>query len=141
MDRKELALKKRKKGYNCSAAVLCAYSDKIGLDEKNALNLAEGFGGGIGGMHSVCGAVTGMLMAADLMFGNADPDAPSATKKQSYIRTKLLAMKFADKNGSMICADLMGGNGRPRLRSCDGCVEDAVEILEEYLGENCEKRE
>lgn len=135
MDRKALALEKRKKGYNCAAAVLCAFTDRIGLDEKTALNLAEGFGGGIGGLHSVCGAVTGMLMAADLILGKADPDDPAATKKHTYARTQALALKFADMNGSMLCGELLGSGGNPPLRSCDGCVEDAVGILQEYLGE------
>ena len=136
MNRKELALKKHKDGYCCAAAVLCAFGDLTGLDERTALNLSEGFGGGIGGMHSVCGAVTGMLMAADLILGKADPEDPKATKQQSYVRTKLLAMQFVDKNSSMICAELLGGNGRPKLRSCDGCIEDAVEILENFIGDN-----
>ena len=135
MNRKELALKKHDEGYCCAAAVLCAFCDLTGLDEKTALNLSEGFGGGIGGMHSVCGAVTGMLMAADLILGKADPDDPKATKRESYLRTKLLAMNFVDKNGSMICEELLGGNGRPKLRSCDGCIEDAVDILEGFIGE------
>lgn len=135
MNRIETAMQKRKSGYNCAEAVLCAFCDKIGIDEKTALNLSEGFGGGIGGMHSVCGAVTGMIMAANLIMGNVDPKNPQATKGESYNRTKRMAEEFLNKNTSIICADLLGDEERPKLRSCDGCIEDAVNILEKFLEE------
>ena len=134
MDRKSIAKENHKKGLNCAQSVLCAFSDKTGLDEQTALNLAEGFGGGIGGMHSVCGAVTGMIMAANLIMGKVDPENPRATKQESYKRTKEMADEFMKMNGSIICAELLGGGGKAPLRSCDGCIEDAVAVLEKYLG-------
>ena len=133
MTKAEIAVKKHDEGYNCAQAVLCAFCDKTGMDEKTALNLAEGFGGGIGGMHSVCGAVTGMIMAADLILGQAKPENPRATKQASYRRTKEMAEDFLKKNSSIICAELKGEGGSAPLRSCAGCIEDAVNILEEYL--------
>ena len=136
MKRAELAINKNQEGYNCAEAVLCAFCDKTGLDEKTALNLAEGFGGGIGGMNSVCGAVTGMIMAANLILGNAEPENPAATKKESYARTKRMAEDFLKKNGSIICSELKGNETGCPLRSCPGCIEDAVNILESYLEEN-----
>ena len=136
MNRAELAKNKHKEGYNCAEAVLCAFCDKTGLDEKTALNLSEGFGGGIGGLNSVCGAVTGMIMAANLILGNADPENPAATKKESYARTKRMAEEFLAKNSSIICSDLKGNDNTPALRSCQGCIEDAVNILDSYLEEN-----
>lgn len=133
MDRKQLAVEKHKMGCNCAQSVLCAFADKIGIDEQTALNLAEGFGGGIGGMHSVCGAVTGMIMAANLILGKVDPKNPRATKKDSYKRTKEMADEFLKMNGSIICAELLGDGTAKALRSCDGCIEDAVTVLEKYL--------
>lgn len=133
MTKAEIAAKKRKEGYNCAQAVLCAFCEETGLDEKTALNLSEGFGGGIGGMHNVCGAVTGMIMAANLILGKAEPKNPRATKQASYSRTKQMAEDFLRKNSSIICAELKGDGTTPPLRSCDGCVEDAVNILVKYL--------
>ena len=133
MTKTEIAAKKHEEGYNCAQSVLCAFCEETGLDEKTALNLAEGFGGGIGGMHSVCGAVTGMIMAANLILGKAEPKNPRATKQASYCRTKQMAEDFLKMNSSIICSEIKGDEATPPLRSCEGCIEDAVKILESYL--------
>ena len=60
--RVEKTLEKRKQGYNCAQSVVCAYCELFGMDESTAFRLAEGFGGGMGGMQDgTCGAVTAML--------------------------------------------------------------------------------
>ena len=65
-------------GYNCAQAVLLAFSDLTGLDEKTAALVASGFGAGIGKTRNVCGTVTGMIMAADLINGYENPKDSNA---------------------------------------------------------------
>jgi hypothetical protein len=40
---------------------------------------------------------------------------------------------FEEKNGSTICSVIKGVETKKVLRSCDGCVEDATDIIERYL--------
>jgi len=134
----EEAVARHKKGYNCSQAVLCTYCDLFDMDEKTAFRVAEGFGGGMGGMHGTCGAVTGMFMTLGLLNSDGNIEEPGKTKKQTYAIIRHKAEAFQEKNSSMICADLLGVSGKPKLRSCDGCIEDSARIIEEYINTNGE---
>ena len=66
------AINNHQKGYNCSQAVLCAYHDLIGLEERQAFKIAEGFGSGMGGLRHTCGAVTAMFMVASYFSSDGD---------------------------------------------------------------------
>jgi len=119
-----------KSGMNCSQSVLCAYCDLLGADEKTAYKLAEGFGAGMG-IQSVCGALTGLIMLLGLQNSSGTPEIP--TKASTYKLAKEVSKKFEDKIGSIICSEIKGINTGKVLRSCDGCIEDACRIAEEYL--------
>ena len=54
-------------GYNCSQAVFMAYSELYGIDTLTAAILATSFGGGMGRLREVCGAVTGTHSAMGLV--------------------------------------------------------------------------
>ncbi len=136
-----------KQGYNCSQAVLLAFSDVTGLDEKTALMLSSSFGGGMGRMREVCGAVSGMFMVIGILCGYDDP-ADHVGKSAHYTRLQQLAAQFREKNGSIICRDLLGlGSGADnpvpehrteayyKKRPCAEMVADAAEITEQYLRE------
>lgn len=131
-ERVEKALDYTQQGYNCTQAVACAYCDLFGVDQETVYRLAEGFGFGLGGMKEVCGAVSGMAMLTGMKCSNGKLDGPRS-KKVTYEITKQLAEEFLKKNGSVRCEDLLGGAGRPKLRSCDGCIEDAAQIVENIL--------
>lgn len=137
-------------GYNCAQAVLLAFLDKIGLDEKEALSLSSSFGGGMGGMRQVCGTVSGISMVAGLLFGYTDPKAPQE-KKEHYLRIQQLANEFKSENGSIICRELLAGvpvltkkEGEAeevtilKKKPCPELVKMATQILSEYM-ENNEK--
>ena len=66
------AINNHQKGYNCSQAVLCAYHDLIGLEERQAFKIAEGFGSGMGGLRHTCGAVTARFMVASYFSSDGD---------------------------------------------------------------------
>ena len=129
MTRYEKAVENHHKGCNCAQAVLCAFSDKIGMDEDTLFRLSEAFGGGMGGTQNICGAVSGMVFVAGAVKSNGIDALPDTNKKESYAFAAKLMKEFEDEIGSVICGEIKG----KCLRSCDGCIEDAVKILEENL--------
>ena len=133
-----------KSGYNCSQSVIGVFCEELGLDFDTAIKISSSFGGGMGRMREVCGSVTGMFMAAGLAFSSAS--ASSENKKEQYKIVQELAEIFKEKNGSIICRELLKGiesskspipsernEGYYKKRPCIDLVCDSVEILENYL--------
>lgn len=134
-----------KEGYNCSQAVLLAFSDLTGLDKETALKLSSSFGGGMGRMREVCGAVSGMFMVIGILYGYDDPKDQTG-KTEHYKRIQQLAEAFKAENDSIICRELLGlGSGpdqpTPELRTddyykkrpCAEMVASAAAITEAYI--------
>lgn len=74
------------KGFNCSQAVFAAFCDKFGMDEKTALKVASGLGGGVGRMREVCGAMCGAAMVAGMVYGD---DTGENREAKSYTYKKV----------------------------------------------------
>ena len=123
---------KHTRGYNCAQIVLCSYAEELGIDEETLFRISEGFGAGMGGMMETCGAVTAMFMALGLANSSGDLQACD-TKPQTMKKVRELAAEFEKKNGSIVCRELKGIDTGKVLRSCDGCIEDGIRILGEYL--------
>jgi len=134
-------------GYNCSQAVFCAFADKMDIDEKLALRIASPFGGGMGRLREVCGAVSGMFMVLGVLYGYDDPK-DTVTKKEIYERVQMLADCFQKENGSIICRELLGlteKRSEPtpgerteeyyKTRPCAAKVASAARVLDEFLRE------
>lgn len=131
-------------GYNCAQAVFGAYAEELGLSFDTAMKLSAPFGGGMGRMREVCGACSGMFMAAGLLYGYAGPETGEA-KAKHYELIRGLADQFKQENGSIICRELLGEGsqigGTPeqrtekyyKARPCVLCVKSAAEILEDYM--------
>ena len=131
------------KGYNCSQAVVLAYGDVTGLDPELAARLASSFGGGMGRLREVCGAVSGMFLVAGYLYGYTDPDAP-AEKKAHYQRIQELAAGFRAQAGSIVCRELLKDPPSdpaptPRTaafyqtRPCTRMVMLACQLLDQYI--------
>ena len=146
-DHSKTAMELFKQGYNCSQAVFAAFADELDMDQETAVKIASSFGGGMGSMREVCGAVTGIFMAAGIKYGYADP-SDRAAKKEHYKLIQDLAAKFKNENGSIICRELLGirpegENLIPRERTveyykkrpCAEYVGYAALILEEMIME------
>lgn len=145
MDKGQLANDFFHQGYNCAQAVLLAFADECGLSTEMAAKIASSFGGGIGRMREVCGAVSGMCMAAGLIKGYSDAGDASG-RAEHYARIQQMAGEFREVFGSVVCRDLLSGvnatvGGAPeertpeyyKKRSCDQCVRLAAQIAEKYL--------
>lgn len=130
-ERVQKALENHKKGYNCAQATACAFCDELGKSEKEVFEIMEAFGFGMGTMGT-CGAVSAMAAVVGMKESDGCLENPG-TKKVSYKAIKEMTKKFHDKNKSVICREIKGVDTGCVLRSCDGCIEDAAEIIEEYL--------
>ena len=141
----ECAVKLFKEGYNCSQAVIGAYCEELGMNLETALRLASSFGGGMGRLREVCGAVSAMFMVAGLKYGYADPK-DRALKQKHYELIQILSQRFKERNGSIICRELLGldiQHDRPvpdarteeyyKKRPCVELVKCAAEIIDEVL--------
>ena len=135
-----------KSGYNCSQSVLGVFCEELGMDFETAMKVASSFGGGMGRMREVCGTVSGMFMAAGLAF--SETQGSGGNKADVYKIVQELAKRFKDKNGSIICRELLSGvesstSPTPsertetyyKKRPCVDLVGDSVEIFEQFLKE------
>ena len=151
MDRGTLAKEYFLKGYNCSQAVLLAFSDRTGLDENTAARIASSFGGGMGRLREVCGGVTGAFAVLGLLCGYDDP-ADKEGKSRHYADIRELARRFTERSrgGSIVCREILknaglsgekGGEAEARTaeyyqkRPCPDLVALASEVLGEMLWE------
>ena len=125
------AVENHHKGYNCAQAVACAFCERLGRDEKEVFEMMEAFGFGMGNMGT-CGAVSAMAAVVGMVESDGNLDAPK-TKKASYKAMKELTEQFLEKNKSVICREIKGVDTGVMLRSCNGCIQDAAEIVEAYL--------
>ena len=134
------------KGYNCAQAVSVAFCDLTGLEETVAAKQASAFGGGMGGLREVCGAVSGMLMVLSHLYGYDSPTDDQA-KKQVYSQARELAEQFREQTGSIICREILKNppldpNPSPRTaeyyakRPCARMVMVAAELLDTFIAEH-----
>lgn len=128
----KLALDYFDKGYNCAQSVFLAFAGQAGLDEATAAKLALSFGGGMGGMGEVCGALSGALMAAGLLLGGGAPLSPEA-KEAHYALVKDLGEAFRQAQGSLLCRDLKPQDPALRDQVCGGCVSLAARLLADKI--------
>ncbi len=142
MKKEELAVEYFKQGYNCAQAVFATYAEELGLPKETALKIASSFGGGMGKLREVCGAVSGMFMVAGLKYGYKDADLTQEEKGKHYKLIQELGLEFKKEFGSIRCCELLGinfdGSVNPQLRTkeyyqkrpCEECIREAVKIFE-----------
>lgn len=146
-DHSLIAAKLFAEGYNCSQSVFGAFCEDLGMDLDTGLKISSSFGGGIGRLREVCGAVSGVMMAVGLIYGYSEADLTA--KAELYKRVQELAGVFKDENGSIICRELLGlskpeGTYMPeprtaeyyKKRPCPGMIVEAARILDNYIKEH-----
>ena len=126
-------------GYNCAQAVVLAFAEDAGLDESVAKAFSRPLGGGMGRLRQTCGAVSGAAVASGVLF-------PELAKPEAYALVQEIARRFAEKNGSFNCGELLRGAGLKtdtapnpekrteeyyKKRPCPELIFVAAEILED----------
>lgn len=135
-------------GYGCCQSVVAAFADMYGLDEVMAKRLAAGFGGGVGRMRMMCGAVSGIVMLVGLDCGQTE-GSDREGKSACYKVVQELLAQSKELNGSIICAEILGLKGHEKAQSsyvasartaeyyksrpCAAKVESAARIFAGYL--------
>ena len=134
-------------GYGCAQSVTAAFADLYGFTEQQALKVGAGFGGGVGRLRMMCGAVSGMVILAGMDSGQTD-GSDRQGKADCYRLAQDLVQAFKEENGSVICAELLGLKGPVpvghfvpaernaeyyRKRPCVAKVESAARIFANYI--------
>lgn len=146
MTKREYAVTLFEKGYNCAQSVFGAFCEDLGLDFDTAIKFSSAFGGGMGRLREVCGAVSGMFMVLSVKEGYTSPTAKEE-KMELYKKVQNLAEEFKSKNGdTIICRELLQHISTTKgyvpedrtaeyykVRPCAKFVGDAAEIMENYL--------
>ncbi len=144
--RKEIAMDNFLKGYNCTQSLILAFEDLLpDANKKEIICMASGFGGGMGRLREVCGTVSGMFLVAGLLYGYDGPET-GAKKTELYTKIQELAHRFEEKNGSIVCRELLGLSTKEeppipekrtkeyyKKRPCKELVGMAAEILEDFI--------
>lgn len=121
-------------GYNCAQSVLAALGKYTGMDEKTALAVSCGFGGGLRS-GEVCGAISGAVMALGLCFPYND-SADAASKARIAELAKSCVETCGQVCGGVTCRDLLakeGGN-----RGCNRFIAHCTNIAEKMIIDNKE---
>lgn len=134
-------------GYGCCQSVVAAFADLYGLTDTQAKLVGAGFGGGVGRLRLMCGAVSGLVILAGLDRGQTEGDDREG-KAECYRLVQDLLAKSKTHNGSIVCAEILGLEGKAapgsfvpdirnadyyRRRPCAAKVESAARIFAEYL--------
>ena len=135
-------------GYGCCQSVVTAFADRYGLDREMALRISAGFGGGVGRMRMMCGTCSALVMLAGLEKGQIRCNDREG-KAVCYQFTRQLLETFRQRNGSIICAELLQMSNveiethtvQPaernetyyRIRPCASKVESAARIFAEWI--------
>ena len=135
-------------GYGCCQSVVAAFADLYGLDKTMAIKIAAGFGGGVGRLRMMCGAVSGIVMLVGLDCGQTE-GSDQEGKSACYKVVQELLAQSKEENGSLICAEILGIKGYEKAHSnyvasartaeyyktrpCAAKVESAARIFADYL--------
>ncbi len=151
MNTEEKARKLFRNGYNCAQSTFCAFSDVLDMDFETALKLTSSFGGGMGRLREVCGAVSAMFMIAGLKSGYTSNNDDLA-KEKHYALIQMLAKQFEEKHGSIICRELLGldikhDTPKPSKRDekyyterpCETFIASAAKIINDDILKNNNK--
>ena len=130
MSRSDRAEELFRKGYNCSQSVFAAFADVLGMSVEEAAKIASPFGAGFGKLREVCGAVSGMTLAAGYLKGYDDP-ADYEGKKELYRLIQKMCAEFEERKGTIICRELLG------LQKGEDAAEPSVRTEEYYQSRPC----
>ena len=138
-----------KSGYNCAQAVACTFAKELNMREEDVARMVSCFGGGMGKLRQVCGAVSGALFVLGSLKGYSDPTAVKE-KADLYAHVQDFAARFRAEHETLVCRELLKNlalkneqTSAPdartedyyRVRPCVRFVESAARIVDEMLND------
>lgn len=134
-------------GYNCTQSILMAYKDFFPEESfSTILSLSSSFGGGMGRLREVCGTVSGAFIVLGSIYGYNTPH-DNERKTVLYGVIQEFASLFEKENGSIVCRNLLGLEGKSspkpeartaeyyKKRPCPKICFSSASILESFLKE------
>ena len=130
-------------GLNCSQAILTAFGEPHGIDSETAKKLGRPWGGGLGRMGRICGAVTGAILVLGLAQSGKQDEGEA--RNDICLTVQELVRRFEQRHGTYVCKDLLGADfsteeGQRKIKEemlvkkiCPKFVEDAGSILAELV--------
>ncbi len=143
-NRQQNAVMAFRMGFNCAQSVLISFKSITNLSDNDALAITSGFGGGMGKMQQVCGAVTGAYMVLG-MYAATKFDDNSHRKAEANKLIQKFTGEFLEIHGTAICSTLIPYSlnddqdieiiRKKALfeKVCEKCISDSVGILEEMM--------
>ncbi len=133
MKKSDIAAENFKGKCNCCQSVFLAFCEDLGMGKEEAFKVAAGFGGGMGRLQEVCGALSGAFMALGLKF--------SHDKALCYQKVREMGERFKAENGHLTCRGLLGHDFLTEeaaakavaKEKCPALVRSSAEILETVL--------
>lgn len=128
-------------GHNCCQAVVMTMGAQYGIDPEISKRMGRAFGGGMGRLGLVCGAVSGALMAIGLALESTHDER--ATRLKANELTREFIQRFIDRYDTILCKELLGADmltseGKEKIEKeklfdtfCPKLVRSAIEILQE----------
>ncbi len=101
------------KHFSCAEQVFTKANEKLKIPNfnKKYLKIASGFGGGVSRKGTICGAVSGGIMALGLKFGT-DGTETNEEFRRKKVELREVALeymkKFESEFGSVECRSLLG---------------------------------
>ncbi len=149
MSKKDIAIALFEEGFNCAQAVSAAFCEETGVSKETMVKMSSGFGGGFGRLREVCGAVSGMVLVANMLYGYESP-TDNESKMAWYKDIQSIILEFKARNGSYVCHELLNlpenAEKSPvpekrtaeyyKKRPCKEIVGEAADILEKFIAEH-----
>ena len=147
MNTSDKGVNKFKEGYNCAQSVLFSLKNYTKLSEEESLRIATGFGSGMGRTQHVCGAVSGGILALNILYGRGITEGKEA-QEHVYSKVQDLITAFEAVNDTIICRELLDGcnlltdKGQERFASenmierCQDYIAEAIQITEDIIDNN-----
>lgn len=115
-----------------------AVAESQGIKSDIIPKIATGFCSGLARTGGLCGALSGGIMALNLLTGRSDPGTPV---EENYVRVGELINQYKDKFGSINCKELTGvdlgtDEGQAQFREKNqkaNCLNYAEEITRMVL--------
>jgi len=124
-----------KEGYNCAEAIFLTFKEILAPEmDSGMVKLVTGFGGGVGESGCMCGALTGSVIALNMIKGRT---TNFESREEAYQYAKEFSDRFTEKFGATCCRALnpYPFESREHLVNCLKITGNTGKLLMEFIME------